>query len=271
MFLISFRSPKLITTTENGLYQQGQTFLHRLDPRVKVLSCLLMVVLAFAAAGWLQLFALVVMASIAVWTISPLSYSVWRICWMLRWILLFTLLMHLLMSPGRTLWGTSWLSLDGLLMGFFVCVQMLLAIVVSALLAVTTSTETLARTFGWFVKPLHWLGCRTGEWQKMLLLTMDFIPVVQEEIRVSSASDVGNHAENTQTNRMGRWSVWMQKLQGLLSRLVDRGDTIAHRIAEDGDSCYLPAELSPLVPMALLDQLFSMAITLLVICYWLAG
>lgn len=228
-------------------------------------------VLAFAAAGWPQLFALAVIASIALWTISPLYYSALRICWMLRWLLLFTLLMHLLMSPGRTLWGISWLSLDGLQMGFFVCAQMLLAIVLSALLAITTSTENLARTFGWFVKPLDWLGCRTGEWQKLLLLTMDFIPVVQEEIRASSTSDVGDHDVSTPTNRTGRWSVWMLKLQGLLLRLVARGDSIAHRIAENEDSCHLPARLSPLLPMTLLDQLFSLTITLVVIGYWFAG
>jgi energy-coupling factor transport system permease protein len=268
----------LIAVTENGLYQPGKTLLHRLDPRVKVLSSLLLVVLAFAATDWTRLFALVVTVAITLWLTSPLLNSVLRLCWLLRWFLLFTLLMHLLLSPGRTLWGVSWLSFDGLLMGTFVCVQILLAIVSAALLALTTSTEKLTRTFGWFVQPLQWLGCKTEEWQKMLLLTMNFIPVVQEEMRASTASsDVDDYSESkqtaspTQTAGPGRWSVWMQKLQDFLLRLVNRGDAIAYRIATDEDTMPLPEELPPFLPMALQDQLFSLAFTLVVICYWLAG
>lgn len=258
----------MIAVTENGLYQSGQTLLHRLDPRVKVLSSLLLVVLAFAATDWIRLFALVATVAIILCLTSPLLNPVLRLCWMLRWFLLFNLLMHLLLSPGRTLWGLSWLSFDGLLMGTFVCVQVLLATVSAALLAMTTSTETLTRTFGWFVQPLQWLGCKTEEWQKILLLTMDFIPVVQEEIHASRSSGVEPHAESA---KVGRWSVWMQTLQDFLLRLVNRGDAIAYRLATSEDTMPLPKELPPFMPMALRDQLFSLVFTLVIICYWLAG
>ena len=244
---------------------------------MKVLSCLLLVVLAFAATDWTRLFALVVTTAVLLWLTSPLLNSILRLCWMLRWFLLFTLLMHLLLSPGRTLWGTSWLSLDGLLMGTFVCVQMILAIVAAALLAMTTATENLTRTFGWFVQPLHWLGCKTEEWQKILLLTMNFIPVVQEEIHASRSSGAAPSAESSQSSpsaqpaRVGRWSVWMQTLQDFLLRLVNRGDAVAHRIAASEEPLSLPKELPPFMPMALQDQLFSLAFILVIICYWFAG
>lgn len=252
------------TASGNGLYWPGQTLLHRLDPRLKVLSSLLLVVLVFAAADGAQLLALALIVMIALWMISPVASKVWRVCWMLRWLFLFTLLMHLLLSPGRTLWGISWLSLDGLLLGFFVTAQMLLAVVISALLAITTSTKSLAISFGWFVKPLQWLGCRTDEWQKIVLLAMDFIPVIHEEIRGSSPTDVASPPRTWGD----RWSLWMKSLHDFLMRLVSRGDTIAHRIAEDEISSRLPVELSPLLPMAFLDQLFSLTITLVILCYW---
>jgi energy-coupling factor transport system permease protein len=268
---VCFKVLILNLATEQGLYISGESLLHRLDPRVKVLSCLLLVVLAFAATDWPRLFTLVVTVAIILWLTSPLLNSVLRLCWMLRWFLLFTLLMHLLLSPGRTLWGSSWLSLDGLLMGTFVCVQMLLAIMTAALLAMTTSTEKLTGTFGWFVQPLQWLGCKTEEWQKILLLTMNFIPVVQEEIHASRAPGAGQHAESAQSAKVGRWSAWVQALQGFLLRLVNRGDAIAYRVAAGEDTMPLPKELPPFMPMALRDQLFSLVFTLAVICYWLAG
>jgi energy-coupling factor transport system permease protein len=238
---------------------------------VKILSCLLLVILTFAAPCWPKLFPLMVTVALAVCLTIPHAASIWRVCWMFRWLLLFTLLMHLLLSSGRTLWGQSWLSRDGLLLGCYVCAQMLMAIVISALLAITTTTNTLSGTFGWFVRPLQRLGCETEEWQKILLLTMDFIPVVQEEMYACSTTDLGSHAESSLKSRTGRWSTWRQKLHGFLERLMARGDTIAQRIAGDQDSLPLPAGLPPLMPMALHDQLFSLAITLVIACYWLAG
>ena len=259
------------TAAEQGLYQPGETLLHRLDPRVKVLSCLLLVIPAFAATGWVQILTLVVTASVAFWLIPSLASSLWRICWLLRWLLLFTLLMHLLFSPGRTLWGLSWLSFDGLLIGSFVCVQMILAVLLSALLAITTSTNALASTFGWFVQPLQWMGCKTDEWQKVLLLTMDFIPIVQEEIRVTTSPEGDASDEATLPVSKSRWSIWSDKLHNLLLRLVGRGDEIAHRLATSDDVLHGPVALSPLLPMALLDQLFALLISLLIVSYWLAG
>ena len=50
----------MIAVSEKGHYHPGQTLLHRLDPRVKILSCLLLVVLTFAAPGWPKLFPLIV-------------------------------------------------------------------------------------------------------------------------------------------------------------------------------------------------------------------
>ncbi len=262
----------MITASENGLYDSGQTFLYRLDPRVKVLSCLLLVVFTFAATGWTELLPLLFTVGIAVRLTSPQAASLWRVCWALRWLLLFTLLMHLLLSSGRTLWGISWLSLDGLLMGTFVCVQMLMAIMVSALLAITTSTEILSRTFAWFMQPLQWLGCKTEEWQKILLLTMDLVPVVQQEIRACATPDGGIPAAGyISRTDAGRWSVWRQQLHGLLLRLVDRGDMIAHRIAGEQDSLRPPESLPPLMPLAFYDQLFCLAMALAVACYWFAG
>lgn len=105
----------------------------------------------------------------------------------------------------------------------------------------------------------------------MLLLTMDFIPIVQAEIRVTTAFDVDTPAEPTQLTFKSRWTLWAQKLQKLLFRLVERGDGIAHQIAANEDSSRLSTTLSPLLPLALLDQLFTLVITLLIASYWLVG
>ena len=266
-----FRAANLIAATQNGLYRPGQSVLHGADPRLKILSCLLLVVLCFAASGWAQLAAVGVSVAVVGRLAALPAASVGRLCWMLRWLLLFTLLMHLLLSSGRTLWGTSWLSFDGLLSGSFVCTQMLLAFVVSAMLAMTTSTTSLAYALGWFLQPLRRFGCQTVEWQQLFLHTMDFIPIIQQEMQGINASDASNRALSVPPARGGRWSAWVQKLSRLLLRLVDRGDALARHLANSGTISAEPAGLSPLLPMAGHDRVFAATTGLMLIAYWLAG
>lgn len=225
-------------------------------------------ILSFAATHWIQLFLTSVTVFLAIWSVLPLAHSIWHFCWMMRWLLLFTLLTHVLLSPGRTLWGVSWLSYDGLLSGVVVCVQMLLALVLSALLAITTTTSGLADTFGWFVQPLGWLGLRTGEWRKILLLALDFIPVVHAEIKVSGAPDDPDFLAAPPGKIAGRWSRWGERLHGLLLRLIERGDTIAHRVAAHEETSLAPVALAPLLPLALPDRLFLLAMALLLTACW---
>jgi len=252
------------------LYQPGQSLIHRLDPRTKVLSSLILVILAFAARDWTQLAVLLVAAAGALQLISHQAWLVLRVCSMLRWLLLFTLLMHLLWSPGRTLWGLSWMSLDGLSLGGFVCVQIVLAAMVTTILAITTTIEGLAAAFDWFVQPLSWLGFRTDDWQKILLLALGFIPVVREEMNLSTRSEADG---STSRNRdwKGRWSVFCAKMQAFTERMLIKGDTMAQEIAAHGDSCQMTFALPSIWPLSLPDRYMVIAVMLIIVFHWLAG
>ena len=260
---------ELIARTENGLYQAGRSLIHRLDPRIKVLSSLTLVVLTFAATSWLQLAALIVVAVAALGLLSAHALLTLRICLMLRWFLLFTLLMHLLLSPGRTIWGFGWLSLDGLYLGSFICLQMVVAVIFTTTLAITTPIEDLAAAFGWFVRPLSRFGCRTDDWQKILLLALGFIPVVHAEIHDSGKSE-GASAER-ERNGKRRWSLFLSKTGDLVERMLTRGDKMAHEIATDDSSCRIPSELPSLRPLPLLDRYFVGFMMLAIVCHWLTG
>jgi len=266
---LTFLVEALIARTENGLFQAGQSLIHRLDPRIKVLASLTLVVLSFVAGDRLQLAVLMVVAAAALRVISAHALLVLRICLMLRWLLLFTFLMHLLFSPGRTLWGLGWLSLDGLSLGGFVCLQMVLAVIFTAILAVTTSIEDLAAAFDWFVRPLSRLGCRTDDWQKILLLALGFIPVVHAEILESGKSQIAS-AEQERSGR-GRWSLFVMQTQDLTERMLARGDKMAHDIAADGSSGQSPSELPSVRPLSLPDRYFVATMLLVIVCHWLAG
>lgn len=234
------------------------------------MSSLTLVVLTFMASDVMQLAILVIVASVAMLVISPHAWLVLRTCLMLRWLLLFTLLMHLLLSPGRTLWGMSWLSFDGLCLGGFVSVQIVLAAMMTAILAITTTIEDLTAAFGWFVQPLSRLGCRTDDWQKILLLALGFIPVVHEEILLSGRTENTSSTEQGHDGK-GRWSGVCSKMQAFTERMLARGDTMAHLIATGDNSCCIPSALPAIKLLSLLDRYFITAIMLIMACHWLAG
>ncbi len=261
----------MIASAETGLYRQAETLLHRVDPRLKIFSCLLLVALSFSASDWMQLLPLISALTIAAWSVRPFTRQILSVFWLLRWLLLFTLLMHLFFSPGRTLWGLSWLSFDGLLTGTFVCLQVLLAVTVSALLGISTSTANLSLAFGWLVRPLGLLGCRTDEWQKLLLQAIDFIPVVHAEISASGKAEVETSDQPGPGGRQNRFHVWGKSLHSLIFRLIDRGDAIAYRLAADDASIAEQKSLQVFLPMAFLDQLFAVIVILVTLSYGLMG
>lgn len=245
------------------------TLLHRLDPRVRVLSTVVMVMLSFAAVAWLQI-ALVAMAVGLLALMAPQCFgAMQRTARLLRWLLLFTFLMHLLLSPGRTLWGTSWLSLDGFWSGLFVCLQILLSAFLAVIMVSTTANETLVAAFGWFVKPLRSIGCRTDCWQQTLLLALDFLPSIHADI-TASATSPDQLSDTHNPGEKDRWTGWVTRVHLFVVNIVDRGDRIAHEIAA-GERSVCLAEMDTLFPLARRDTYTLLMLVAVTLCYGVFG
>ena len=259
----------MMTGNENTFYRPGDTFLHSVDPRLKLCACLLVVVVIFAAGNWFQLALPLIALVLAMISLAPLPGSFWRVCWMLRWLILFTLLMHLLFTDGRTLLGTSWLSLDGLYNGLHVSLQMTMAVVAATVLSISTSVKELVTAFGWFVRPLQWLGCKTDEWQTTLLLTIQLVPVVHGEM--NNAREVGTDREDEASEKVPRWYSMGVLFKSFVDGLLTKGDKVAHELVAEQHLEKQPVRLPGLLPLTLQDQLFAASCGLLVLIYGLVG
>ena len=210
-----------------GLYRPGSSILHLLDPRVKLLLLVLLIVSLFAAPGSVRLSVLAVVALSGVWTCRiPLQQVAGKL-WSLRWLLLFGLLIHLFFTPGRTLFGTSWLSYDGLLRGLTLDLQLILALIFSYLLAVSTSPTALSVGLSRLLAPLEPVGVPVRESGGLLLLVMHFLPLVRSE-----AAQIQQHQPCS--GLFDRVRTLVAMVGPLLVRLVDRADALAHEIVERG-------------------------------------
>jgi len=212
-----------------GAYRPGNSFLHRVDPRVKLVLIVGIIACLFSAAAPQRL-ALIALLWFAV--AGPITQRLSDIGWIikiLRWLLLFTLLIHLFFTPGRTLFGTSWLSYDGLVRGLMIDSQLLLAVLFSLLLAWTTRPESLAAGLTVMLAPLQRFRIPVKEAGGMLLLVLHFFPLIQSEVAAVKAE------QKKSEGAFAGFKGWLHHLEPLLHRLLDQVDQLAHDIVAGGD------------------------------------
>lgn len=210
-----------------GLYVKGDTLLHRLDVRLKLGMLLVLVVSLFSAPSLCRLLLLCGICAFAIASSGLKLSHLGRRFLGLRWLLLATLLLHLFFTPGRTLFGTTWLSYDGLLRGLTVDLQLLLTLFFSYLMALTTSPAALAWGLGVLFSPLSRFGVPVREGSGLMLLTLHFVPLVREGTRSLKEGQVVR-------GFLGRIRSTVNLVGPLLVSLVDQADALAHRIVSEG-------------------------------------
>ena len=215
----------------DGAYRPGNSFLHRVDPRVKLLLLLGLVVCLFSASNPQRLLLISCLWFAAAGASIKGLYDVWRIIKLLRWLLFFTLIVHLFFTPGHTLFGTRWISYDGLLRGLMINMQLVLAVLFSLLLAWTTRPEALASGLTTLLAPLQKLRVPVKEAGGMLLLVLHFFPLIQSEVAM-----LKSERRQKGAGAMSGFRGWQNKLEPLLNRLFDRADQLARDIVSGTES-----------------------------------
>jgi len=163
-----------------GTFRPGNSWLHRFDPRGKLLLLPLLIAASFSAAPP-ALLCLAIAAMVVAETAGIGFLSLLRGLRPVRWLLLATLLLHLVFSPGRTFPLIDWLSYDGLLLGLVTAGQLLLAMVFACLLSATTEPVVLADALSALLRPLNRVGVPARRLAELLGLTLHFVPLLREE------------------------------------------------------------------------------------------
>ncbi|NGQ97216.1 energy-coupling factor transporter transmembrane protein EcfT [Brevibacillus sp. SYP-B805] len=167
-----------------GQYVPGDSFVHRLDPRSKLLFVVFFALLVFLANNPLTYAILLLFLAIAVAASQiPASFLVngLKPVW---FILLFTVLLHLLMTKGGTVlfrWG--WLSIEeeGVRQAIYVSLRLGLLVLGGSLLTLTTSPIDLTDGMERLFSPLKRVGVPVHEIALMLSIALRFIPTLLEE------------------------------------------------------------------------------------------
>ncbi len=167
-----------------GLYQPGDSVLHRLDPRAKLLALFLLLGAVIAADNLLGCAAVLLFVG---WIVGlsglPLGTALGSAA-RLRWFFLLIFLMNLFFYAPEEAWAVWWVfrpSGKGLVQGALVVFRVFLLLAAGNVLTLTTPPMALTDGMEWLLKPLGRLKIPVGQVAMILSVAIQFIPVLLEE------------------------------------------------------------------------------------------
>src|SRR5690606_34326240 len=140
-----------------GRYIQGSSYVHKMDPRAKLIGAFYFIIVIFLANNWSTYLAMALFTVLCVYLSDiPLKVFVYGVK-RLIWLILFTVVLQILFTTG----GESYFSFGiinvtsfGLLNGAFIFMRFVLIIFMSTLLTLTTMPLSLTDAIESLLGPL---------------------------------------------------------------------------------------------------------------------
>lgn len=167
-----------------GRYIPGQSFIHRLDPRAKLMGAIWFIIIIFLANNWLTYVALTVFVLTAVKLSGINSRFFINGIKPLIWLILFTVILQVLFTSGQTIWfrmGPIVISQEGMLNGVFIFMRFVLIIFMSTILTLTTMPLSLTDAIEYLLRPLSAVKVPVHEIALMLSIALRFVPTLMDE------------------------------------------------------------------------------------------
>lgn len=167
-----------------GQFFPGNSVIHRLDPRTKLIMLIVYIVALFVAQSWIGygIMLAFLIFCIAISTI-PLK-SIVRGMKPMVVILAFTAILNLFMTQGETVLVSFWIitiTLEGVVRAVQMMARILMLITGTFLLTYTTSPIALTDGLESLLSPLKKLKLPVHELAMMMCIALRFIPTLIEE------------------------------------------------------------------------------------------
>jgi energy-coupling factor transport system permease protein len=200
-----------------GQYVPGKSILHALDPRIKLLSSLILMVVVFlvhSVTGYLVM--LGVLMLLVIISRIPVRYFINGLKPILM-LLVLTVSLQVFFTKGTEeplfQWWVIKIYQEGLVAAIFILLRLVLLVFSSSLLTLTTSPMRLTSAIEFILKPFSYLGLPTAEISMMMTIALRFIPTILEETDRLIKAQSSRGAEFETGNLFKR-------LQGLIPILV---------------------------------------------------
>ena len=167
-----------------GQYYPVKSFVHDLDPRVKIVLTIAFIVAVFLGTSlWAMIPITLFILGAAKAARLPLKLLVKGIK-PLRIILIFTFVLNLFFSPGETLLFQVWkirVTREGLILAIRFSARLIFLVTGASLLTLTTQPVALTDGMERLMSPLTKIGFPAHELAMMMSIALRFIPTLLEE------------------------------------------------------------------------------------------
>jgi energy-coupling factor transport system permease protein len=212
-----------------GQYIPGESFVHRLDPRTKIIVTMLLIILLFLVETFqgYGLIALFIGGLILLARLSP-RFVLRGIRPMLV-IILFTLVLHVFLSEGEIIGqlGPLKVTKEGLFKGGMMVTRLLLLIIGASLLTLTTSPIALTDGIEAILSPGKRFGLPAHELAMMMTIALRFIPTLLEEMDKITKAQMARGADFETGNIVQRAKSLLPLLVPLFVSAFRRADELA--------------------------------------------
>ncbi|MDI3298987.1 MAG: energy-coupling factor transporter transmembrane protein EcfT [Bacillota bacterium] len=212
-----------------GHYVPGDSVVHRLDSRVKLLLTMAYVIVLFFAVRP-GAYAVLALLPLAGYLLARLPLRmVWQGLRPVVAVLLLTLILNALMTPGHPLYriGRLAVTAEGLQVGVEMAVRLILLMVTSTLLTLTTSPIELTDGIESLLRPFRRLGVPAHELAMMMTIALRFIPTLLEEAQNILKAQQARGADFETGNLLRRARAMIPLLVPLFVGAFRRADELA--------------------------------------------
>ena len=191
-----------------GQYCEGNSLIHRLDPRAKIIITLLYIVIIFLAKS-ASAFLLLTAASVTFVLLTGISPKlILRSMRPLLFIILFTAVINIFWMTGDTLlvsFGIIKIYLEGIINAVLIVLRIVLLIVATTVfLTYTTTPLALTDALEMLLAPLKKIHVPVHEFSMMMTIALRFIPTLIDETQKIINAQTARGADFTTGNLIKR-------------------------------------------------------------------
>ena len=213
-----------------GQYFPGQSIIHRLDPRTKLIMLVVYIVALFLAESWVSYGLMFLFLVTVIWLSTIPLKSILRGMKPLVMILIFTGVLNLFFTQEGEVIFHFWIltmTTGGLSRAVMMMSRILMLITGTFLLTFTTSPIALTDGLESLMKPLKKVGVPVHELSMMMCIALRFIPTLIEETDKIMCAQKARGADFETGSLMDRAKALIPILVPLFISAFRRADELA--------------------------------------------
>lgn len=174
-----------------GRYIPGNSIIYKMDPRGKLLACILFIFVIFLANNWITYAIISAFALITILATKLKLKVFWDGVKPLIWLILFTSVLQLYFTTGGTVYWNWWIftiSSFGITNAIYIFIRFTLIILISTVMTLTTMPLEIADAIEWLLTPLKLIKVPVDKIALVMSIALRFVPTLFDEtIKIMNA------------------------------------------------------------------------------------